>query len=122
MLACDGEPEVVLLATGSEVGLALAARQQLSGEGIRARVVSMPSWELFEAQSEAYRASVLPAGVPRVAVEAGVTGSWGKYVGLTGSVVGLDRFGASGPFKTVYRELGITADAVVAAAQKLVNK
>lgn len=106
-------PEVVLVATGSEVQLALAAAEQL-----RARVVSLPSWFLFEQQSPEYQASVLPKGVPTVSVEAGTTFGWGRYAQAH---VGLDRFGASAPGDVNFRELGITAEAVVAAAKKLLG-
>ena len=90
-------PQVMMIGTGSEVSLALDAAKLLAAEGIRARVVSMPSWKIFEEQSAEYKASVLPAGVPKLAVEAGATLGWWKYVGTDGDVVGLDRFGASAP-------------------------
>ena len=90
-------PQVILIGTGSEVSLALDAAKLLAAEGIKARVVSMPSWRIFEEQSAEYKASVLPAGVPKLAVEAGATLGWWKYVGTGGDVVGLDRFGASAP-------------------------
>jgi transketolase len=116
------EPQVILIATGSEVHLALEAQGLLADEGIAARVVSMPSWELFDAQPKAYRDSVLPPAVTaRVAVEAGATFGWAKYVGLKGAVVGLDRFGASAPWKIVYAKLGLTAEAVAGAATELVE-
>jgi transketolase len=95
------------------VHLALAAQDLLRHEGLRVRVVSMPSTELFDAQPADYRERVLPTRVrARVAVEAGATAGWGRYVGLDGEVVGLDRFGASAPYQVLYRELGITADAI----------
>ncbi len=119
VLAEAAAPDVVLIATGSEVHLALAARDLLAQEGIAATVVSLPSWELFDGQPEAYRDAVLPPGVPRVAAEAGVTAAWGHYVGPAGAVVGLDRFGASGPYKTVYQGFGITAEAIAAQAKGL---
>ncbi len=118
-LAEEAAPDVVLIATGSEVHLALAARDLLAQEGIAATVVSMPSWELFDRQPAAYRDAVLPPGVPRVAAEAGVTAAWGHYVGPAGAVVGLDRFGASGPYKTVFQGFGITAEAIAARAKGL---
>jgi len=93
----------------------------LAAEGIRARVISFPSWKLFEEQSAEYKASVLPAGVPKLAVEAGSTLGWWKYVGLDGDVIGLDRFGASAPGATVLRELGFSAENVAARARKLVD-
>jgi transketolase len=108
---------VVLLGTGSELSLALAAAKQI---GPSARVVSIPSFELFERQSAEYRESVLPASCTRrVAVEAGVTGLWWKYVGSAGRVVGIDRFGISAPAPQVYKELGVTAESVVAAARAI---
>jgi len=116
--AAGGKPDVVLIATGSEVSLALAARDALAAEGIGARVVSMPVWERFVAQDAAYRESVLPAAVrARVAVEAGVTFGWGDLVGPTGHVVGLDRFGASAPGEVLLEQLGVSVAGVVAAAK-----
>jgi transketolase len=110
----------VLIATGSEVPLATAAAEQLDGEGVGVRVVSLPCWELFEAQDAAYRESVLPAGLPRVAVEAGATLGWERYVG-SGPVVGVDRFGASAPGPEVAARLGLTEDAVRAAVRSVVG-
>ncbi len=114
-------PQVLLIGTGAEVWTALGAAKLLADEGIRARVVSFPSWKIFEEQSAEYKASVLPAGVPRLAVEAGATLGWWKYVGLDGDVVGLDRFGASAPGATVLKELGFSAENVAARAKKLVK-
>ncbi|HVC47935.1 MAG TPA: transketolase [Terracidiphilus sp.] len=116
------KPAVVLIATGSEVSLAVAAAKLLAADGIAARVVSMPSWKLFEEQTAAYKASVLLAGVPRLAVEAGATLGWWKYVGETGDVIGLDRFGASAPGPKVMAELGFTPENVAARAKRLVGK
>lgn len=122
VLADARDPHVLLLATGSEVQLALAAQQRLAEQHIRARVVSMPCQALFDAQPAGYRASVLPPTLrARVAIEAGSTLGWGQYVGLDGVVIGLDRFGASAPYQTLYRELGLTVDAVVAAALAVVR-
>jgi transketolase len=115
------DPQVVLIAAGSEVWLALDAAKLLAAEGIRARVVSFPSWKIFEEQTAEYKASVLPAGLPRLAVEAGATQGWWKYVGLDGDVVGLDRFGASAPGPTVMAELGFSAENVAARAKALVG-
>ena len=119
--ADGGTPAVVILATGSEVALAVAAREQLAQEGIAVRVVSLPSTSVFERQDAAYRASVLPAGVPRVAVEAGATAGWRHYVGAVddarGAVVGLDRFGESAPAGELFKYFGITTEAVVAAVR-----
>ncbi len=114
-------PQVVLIGTGAEVWPAVEAAKLLAAESIRARVVSFPSWKIFEEQPAAYKTSVLPAGVPRLAVEAGSTLGWWKYVGLDGDVVGLDRFGASAPGATVLKELGFTAENVAARAKKLVK-
>ena len=105
-------PQVLIIGTGSEVQLALGAAKLLAAEGISARVVSFPSWRIFEEQTAAYRASVLPAGVPKLAVEAGATLGWWKYVGSNGDVIGLDRFGASAPGPVVMKELGFTAENV----------
>ena len=116
---CDGEPEVIIIATGSEVQLAMAAQKELEGK-TKVRVVSMPCCEAFDAQDEAYRESVLPSKITkRVAVEAGVTGYWRKYVGLDGKVIGIDRFGESAPAAELFKEFGITAEAVVNAVNEL---
>jgi transketolase len=115
------KPQVILIATGSEVSAAVGAAKLLSGEGLQARVVSMPSWRIFEEQSAAYKSSVLPAGVPKLAVEAGATLGWWKYVGLDGDVVGIDRFGASAPGAIVLEKLGFGAASIAARAKKLVK-
>jgi len=113
-----GTPDVILIGTGSEVGLAMAAKAELDAAGIKTRVVSMPSTNVFDRQDAAYRESVLPHAVrARVAVEAGVTGFWRQYVGLDGAVVGLDSFGASAPADKLYQHFGITTEGVVAAAR-----
>ena len=113
-----GVPDVILIGTGSEVGLAVTAKAELEAAGIKTRVVSMPSTDVFERQDVAYRESVLPNAVRnRVAVEAGVTGFWRQYVGLDGAVVGIDTFGASAPAEALYKHFGITAEHVVAAAK-----
>lgn len=112
-----GDPAVLLIATGSEVHLALDAQKLLAERGVPARVVSMPSWERFERQPQDYRDSVLPPAVTaRVAIEAGVTLGWQKWVGPQGAVVGVDRFGASAPYQTIYKELGLTPEAIVESA------
>lgn len=117
--AASGTPEVILIATGSEVQLALAAREALAAEGIGARVVSAPSLEWFEAQPAEYREQVLPAAVTaRVSVEAGLALSWQRYLGTRGRAVSIEHFGASADYKTLFREFGITAEAVVAAAKE----
>ena len=113
-------PQAIIIATGSEVALAVAAQKQLADEGIAVRVVSMPSTNVFDRQDAAYRASVLPKGLPRVAVEAGVTDGWRKYVGLEGEVIGLDRFGESAPAGELFAYFGITTEAVVAAVKKVI--
>jgi transketolase len=111
--AGNGRPDVLLIASGSEVSVALAARKLLAEEGVPARVVSMPCWERFEEQEAVYREAVLPPSVPaRVSVEAGSTFGWRRYVGDRGASVGIDRFGASAPAERIFRELGITPEAV----------
>ncbi len=117
----QGPLRVVLIATGSEVSLAMAARDKLQARGQGARVVSLPSTFTFDRQGADYRDTVLPRGVPRVAVEAGVTDYWRKYVGLEGAVVGLDTFGESGPAAQLYKHFGITAEAVEAAALSVID-
>jgi transketolase len=112
-------PRLVLVASGSEVAVALAARARLAEDGISARVVSMPSWELFDAQPAAYREQVLPHGIPRLAVEAGVTLAWARYVGSEGKVIGLDRFGASAPVQVLFEKLGFRTEDVVKQARDL---
>ena len=121
VLAEGDKPRVVLVASGSEVSLALAARQKLAEQGIAARVVSMPSWELFDAQPVEYRDATLPPGVPRLAIEAGVTLAWGRYVGEKGKVIGLDRFGASAPYKALFEQLGFRVEDVVNQARALIG-
>ena len=121
--AAEGEPDVILIATGSEVQLAVAARETLAAEGIGARVVSAPSLEWFAEQDAAYRESVLPASVKaRVSVEAGATGLWRGIVGDSGRTVGIDHFGASADYKTLFEKFGVTADAVVEAARATVKE
>ena len=118
-----GKPDVILIGTGSEVHLALGAVAKLAEDNIKARVVSMPCWELFDQQPASYRDEVLPAGVKaRLSVEAGVSLGWAKYVGDGGDVIALDRFGASAPGNTAMRELGFSVDNVVAHARKLLGK
>ncbi len=119
--APDGAtPDVILIATGSEVQLAVAARETLAADGVHARVVSAPSLEWFDEQDAAYRESVLPAAVTaRVSVEAGATALWRKYIGDAGRSVGIDHFGASADYKTLFEKFGITADAVVTAAREV---
>ncbi len=117
---CEGTPQAVIIATGSEVALAIAAQQALAEKGVAVRVVSLPSTFVFEQQDAAYRDAVLPRSVPRVAVEAGVTAGWYKYVGLEGAVVGIDRFGECGPAAQVFDYLGMTAQRVVEAVESVI--
>jgi transketolase len=112
-------PRVVLLSSGSEVALILAAHQRLAEAGVASRVVSMPSMELFERQPPDYQDSVLPHGIPRVSIEAAHPMSWYRWVGSDGVALGLDRFGASAPYERIYEELGLTVDAIVDAARRV---
>ncbi len=117
--APNGSPDVIFIATGSEVQLAVEAREALKSEGINARVVSAPSLEWFEEQDAAYRESVLPAAVAaRVSIEAGLALGWSKYIGDKGRSVSIEHFGASADYKTLFREFGITTEAAVAAAKE----
>ncbi len=121
--APGAKPDLILIASGSEVSLALAAQQRLAEQGIAARTVSMPSWELFEAQSREYRDEVLPPSVrARLAVEAGVSQGWRKYTGDAGDIIGLDHFGASAPSRIVFEKFGYTVDNVVARATRLLGR
>jgi transketolase len=121
--ADGGEPDLLLLATGSEVALCLAAREALAKEGVRARVVSMPSWELFERQPESYRAYVLPPAVAaRVAVEEASTFGWSRYVGVDGEVVGMHTFGASAPLQALQTKFGFTPEHLVEAARSALKR
>jgi transketolase len=116
------DPDVILIGTGSEVHLALAAKKLLEEQGVMARVVSLSSTHLFERQPVEYREAVLPSQVTaRVVVEAGATFGWERYVGPRGAVVGLDRFGASAPYQAIYQNLGLTAEAVAAAALRVLG-
>jgi transketolase len=118
----DGTPDAIVIATGSEVHDALTARDTLAERGTKVRVVSMPSWELFARQDQAYRDQVLPPDVTaRVSIEAGTTFGWERWVGDAGVAIGIDRFGASAPGEIAARNLGITPDAVVDAVQSLVG-
>jgi transketolase len=115
------KPALILLATGSEVSLALEAARDLEARGISTRVVSMPSWEIFDEQPEEYRQKVLPAGVPRLAIEAGITTGWEKYTRDPKAVLGLNRFGASAPGPVAYDKLGFNVDNIVRMATNLVG-
>ena len=118
----DGEAQVILLASGSEVSLAINSQKQLAADGIAARVVSMPSFELFEDQPQAYRDEVLPPAVTaRVAIEAGVRQGWDRYLGSSGTFVGMSSFGASAPFDKIYEEFGFTVENVVAEAKRVLG-
>ena len=120
VLCEDKDFEAIIIATGSEVELAVEAKVKLNEQGVKVRIVSMPSTNIFDEQPQEYKESVLPKNIlKRVAVEAGVTLGWYKYVGLEGRVIGLDRFGASAPYKTLYKEFGITTDAIVEAVNSL---
>ncbi|AMB47821.1 MULTISPECIES: transketolase [Methylobacteriaceae] len=120
---CEGTPDVILIGTGSEVQLCVGAYETLKGEGVKARVVSMPSWELFERQDESYRNSVLPPDVlARVAVEQGSVIGWDRYTGSSGSIIGMSTFGASAPIKDLLGKFGFTADKVIEAARAQVAK
>jgi transketolase len=119
----DRAPEILLLATGSEVALCLAAYEQLAVERIRARVVSMPSWELFEQQPREYREGVLPPDVrARVAVEQASTFGWERYAGVDGAIIGMHTFGASAPLKELQKKFGFTPQRLIAGAKDQVAR
>src|SRR5205814_6380550 len=121
--ADGGKPEVILMGTGSELHLCVEAYEQLKSEGIKARVVSMPCWELIEAQDAPYRESVLPASVTaRVSVEMAATFGWERYVGTKGEMIGMHRFGASAPIKDLLKKFGFLTENVVAAAKRVLGK
>jgi transketolase len=116
----DGEPELILMASGSEVSLIYDAAARLAAEGINVRAVSFPSWELFEKQDEAYRDAVLPKHIrARLAVEAGAGLGWERYVGLDGAVISMERFGASAPYKILFEKFGFTVENVITKAKAL---
>ena len=118
----SGKPQIVLMASGSEVSLIVEAGYRLNTEGVAVRLVSFPSWELFEEQTPDYQASILPPAIKlRIAVEAGITQGWEKWVGPAGKIIGMHGFGASAPYKTIYEKNGITADAVVSQARLLLG-
>jgi transketolase len=117
---CEGEPELILIATGSEVQLALGAHETLIGEGIRSRVVSLPCWEIFDRQDASYRDAVLPPAVTaRVAIEEAATLGWERYVGIAGKIIGMTTFGQSAPFADVEAEFGFTPDKVAEVAREV---
>ena len=118
-----GVPDVILLASGAEIHLALASAESLRKEGVKARVVNMACFEFFDAQPEAYRNKVLPPSVEtRLAVEAGATSGWYKYIGLKGDVIGIDRFGASAPAKVLFEKFGFTPENIAGRAKRLLKK
>src|SRR5206468_579073 len=118
-----GKPDVILIASGSEVSLCVGAHETLAAEGIRARVVSMPSWDIFEHQSEAYRDSVLPPDITaRVAVEQASTFGWERYVGQSGRVIGMKTFGASAPLKELQRKYGFEPERVTEVVRELLGR
>jgi len=118
--AADKKPRAVIIATGSEISLAMMAQKALAEEGIHVRVVSMPCTNLFDRQEQDYKDSILPKGVRRVAVEAGITDFWRKYVGLEGAVVGMDTFGESAPASDLFKHFGFTVDNVVKAVKSVI--
>jgi transketolase len=121
--AQGGQPDLILIGTGSELQLTVEAQKLLAQKGLRARVVSMPCWRLFDEQPVAYRESVLPPGISvRLVVEAGVSQGWDRYVGADGDVIGVDRFGASAPAEVIFHEYGFTVENVVAKALTLVHR
>jgi transketolase len=121
--APSGKPDVLLLATGSEVQLCLTARERLAAEGISARVVSMPSWEIFEEQPESYRNEVLPPEIEaRVSIEAASTFGWERYTGTRGTILGMRSFGLSAPMKVVAEHFGFEPEQIVVAARQQASK
>jgi len=121
--AQGGKPELILIGTGSELSLCVAAHEKLTAEGVRARVVSMPSWELFEQQGQSYRDSVFPPDVrARVSVEAGSVFGWERYVGLDGAIVGMTTFGASAPAKDLFKKYGFTIEHVLEVARGILAR
>jgi len=121
--AAGGKPDLILMASGSELSLCVDAYEKLKAEGVKTRVVSMPSWELFEQQDAAYKTSVLPPDVrARVSVEMASPFGWERYTGAKGKILGMRRFGASAPLKDLLKKFGFSADNVVAAARELLGK
>lgn len=119
---CEGQPELIFIATGSEVELAVKASEQLSAEGRKVRVVSMPSTDAFDKQDAAYRESVLPSAVSaRVAIEAGIADYWFKYTGLNGAIIGMHSFGESAPAELLFKEFGFSVENVVTQAKSLLK-
>jgi len=120
---CEGTPEIILMASGSEVSITLKASEKLKAEGIKIRVVSFPSWELFEQQTEEYKESVIPANVKsRISVEAGIKMGWEKYVGDNGESISVEKFGSSAPVDIVMEKYGFTADHVYEVAKNVIAR
>jgi len=120
LLDCDGQPQIILIATGSEIGLTVESAQVLTAQGVKVRVVSIPATDVFESQDAAYKESVLPSAVTaRVAIEAGIADYWYKYVGLNGKVVGMTTFGESAPASDLFKHFGFTVDNVVSVAKSV---
>jgi len=123
LIETERKPEVIIMASGSELSLAVEAFNELQLEGIKTRVVSFPSWELFEAQSNEYKESVLPKSIKaRVSIEAGVSLGWEKYLGEYGEALSIEKFGASAPYEIIFKEYGFTKDAVVAKVKSVISK
>jgi transketolase len=121
--APGGKPEVILIASGSEISLVMQTHEKLLAEGIRSRVVSMSSWDIFDHQTQEYRDSVLPPNVKaRVAVEQASTFGWERYVGTSGHIIGMNTFGASAPLKELQRKFGFEPDRIAAAAKELLGR
>jgi transketolase len=119
----DNAPELILMASGSEVSLVVEAGMRLAMEGVNVRLVSVPSWELFEKQDAAYRESVLPAAIgARVAVEAGIGMGWEKFTGQSGAILSIDRYGASGPAPILFKEFGFTVENVIQKAREVLSR
>ena len=119
----DDDPELILMASGSEVGLIVAAGERLAAEGVNIRLVSFPSWELFAAESPEYRESVLPPGVTaRIAVEAGVSQGWERWVGDRGAIIAINHYGASAPAKSLFENFHFTTDAIIEQASQMLRR
>jgi transketolase len=118
----EGKPQIILMASGSELSLVIDAGYRLVQEGVNVRIVSFPSWELFELQSAVYQNEVLPPSIKvRIAVEAGVTQGWERWVGCEGHIMGINQFGASAPYKTIYEKYGLTVENIVLNARSLLG-
>ena len=123
LVQSEKTPEVILMASGSEVYLAVEAFDLLQSEGINARVISFPSWELFDSQSEEYKESVLPKSIKaRVSIEAGVKQGWEKYLGDYGEAISIEKFGASAPYEIIFKEYGFTKESIVSAVKRVLDR